>query len=120
MAQTKNFINLRGRLGRDAEVRQTGNGITVTKFSIATDYGRDEKKVTTWHNVAAYGSYAGLVKGAEVELIGRQTHTKRDDKYYAEVMAEAIFVIEAKGDRAAAPKAEGAWPGGGGDDDIPF
>ncbi len=127
MAYSINQIYLRGKLGRDAEERTTKTGKSMVTFSIATDHGKDESKVTTWHNVIAFNANtAELTKGTEVTVIGRQEHTKRDDKYYSNVVADVVHP-HPRSDRAsgsyAPPKAspvQGSWDGTVDDDSIPF
>jgi single-stranded DNA-binding protein len=118
MALSLNQIIVRGRLGRDGETKFSRSGAPFTKFSVATDYGRDEKKVTTWHNVTLFGeeeTAARLVKGAEVMVFGRQTHTSKDGKHYSDIIAEpgGVSVLPARpaANVAASPI---------GDDDVPF
>lgn len=127
MAFSLNQILLRGKLGRDGETKFSKGGTPFTKFSVATDHGKDEKKETTWHNVTMFGNEATaaqLVKGATVFVMGRQTHTKREDKYYSDVIAEVVTVEERRGAGAsytppASQPLDGKWEGGT-DEDVPF
>jgi single-strand DNA-binding protein len=80
-----NHITVVGRVGRDPELRFTGNGMAIVNFSVATDYGRDDKKKTTWHNVVAFDKMAeniaeSLHKGARVIVAGRLDVSEYDDK----------------------------------------
>jgi single-strand DNA-binding protein len=71
-----NNITIVGRVGRDPELRFTNDGKPIANFSVATDYGRDDNKKTSWHNVTVFGSLAENVvksinKGARVICVGR-------------------------------------------------
>ena len=82
-AQTVNKVTLRGRLGRDAVIRQTSNGHTVANFSIGVDeFYKDQsgerKKKTAWYRVQAWEDLAEAVgaelrAGARVHIEGRLT-----------------------------------------------
>lgn len=59
MAGDLNRGTLIGRLGKDPEIRNTGNGKPVASFSIATsdkwkDRDGNEKETTEWHNVVVF------------------------------------------------------------------
>lgn len=51
-----NIITLPGRLGRDAEVRQTANGTSFLSFSLAVDErtGRQNETRTDWYTVSSF------------------------------------------------------------------
>ena len=75
-----NEVTLRGKLGRDAETRQTQTGKSVTTLSVATcerrkdASGRWENGPTTWHKVTVWGapeSIAHATKGTTVQVRGR-------------------------------------------------
>ena len=71
-----NHLTIVGRVGRDPEIRFTNDGKAVATFSVATDYGRDDNKKTSWHNVCAFGSLAenickSVSKGTRVIVSGR-------------------------------------------------
>ena len=75
-----NRVILVGRLGGDAEMRQTNNGTSVANFSMATedawtdDTGKQQSRVE-WHRVVMFGRAADNVghflrKGREVAVEG--------------------------------------------------
>ncbi|MFJ5538596.1 single-stranded DNA-binding protein [Vreelandella titanicae] len=75
------------RIGRDAEVRQTGNGTSVAGFAAAVDVGFGDHKQTLWLDCSLWGKRAegGLIplltKGKEVFVsgeIGTREFAKRD------------------------------------------
>jgi single-strand DNA-binding protein len=80
-----NNITIVGRVGRDPELKFSGNGMAIANFSVATDYGRDDKKKTTWHNVVVFDKLAenvaeSLHKGARVIIAGRLEISEYDGK----------------------------------------
>lgn len=72
------------RLGRDAELRQTANGDSVTNLSLAFNYGRkgdDGKRPTQWVEGTLWGNRAEalceyLVKGQAVCVTLDDVHTE--------------------------------------------
>jgi len=64
-----------GRIGSDAELRETQGGTKVASFSVADDVGYGEKKSTQWIKCAVFGKRAEaihsyLTKGSVVEVVG--------------------------------------------------
>lgn len=93
MAGSVNKVILIGNLGRDPEVRRTGNGDPIVSFSVATteswrDKASGERKDRTeWHNVVIFNENLGRVaeqyckKGSKVYLEGAlqtREYTDRD------------------------------------------
>lgn len=75
-----NTIIVTGRLGGDAERRDTQSGVTRLRFSMAhkRSYSKDGERVeqTSWMPVSYYGKSAEaiekfLIKGKEVTIVGR-------------------------------------------------
>lgn len=75
------------RIGRNAEVRQTGNGTSVAGFAAAVDVGFGDHKQTLWLDCSLWGKRAegGLIplltKGQEVFIsgeLGTREFSKRD------------------------------------------
>ncbi len=150
MANSVNKVILVGRLGKDPEVRTTGNGNSVASFSIATNEkwtgksGQAEER-TEWHNIVAWGKLAELCgqylqKGGQVYIEGRLQTREYDDKdgikrRTTEINAREVVFLSSKG--GGARDDAGSYGGGGGsrsysgggvgpadpvvaDDDIPF
>ena len=108
MAGSLNKVLLIGRLGADPEIKQTVNGKSVARFSIATsntwkDKNTGEKKEKTeWHRVVIFNE--GLVnviqqyvkKGTQVYIEGQLTTRKwKDekagiDRYSTEVVLQGF------------------------------
>ena len=111
MAGSLNKVLLIGRLGADPEIKQTVNGKSVARLSIATsntwkDKNTGEKKEKTeWHRIVIFNE--GLVnvvqqyvkKGAQVYIEGQLTTRKwKDeksgvDRYSTEVVLQAIVLL---------------------------
>jgi len=108
MAGSLNKVLLIGRLGADPEIKQTINGKSVARFSVATsqswkDKNSGEKKEKTeWHRVVVFNE--GLVnvvqqylkKGAQVYIEGQLSNRKwkdektGQDKYSTEVIIQGF------------------------------
>ena len=100
-----NTVQILGNLGKDPDIRATGTGKTVASFSVAvkrkytTQQGED-KELTDWINVVAWGNLAEAVgnqlkKGSRVFVEGRYSTRSYEDKsgnkrYVTEVIANMI------------------------------
>jgi len=67
-----------GRIGKDAEVRNTRSGAPWAAFPVAVDTDVDSEAGTAWVRVALFGETVDalaprLTKGAEVYIEGRLT-----------------------------------------------
>ncbi len=104
-----NRATIIGNLTRDPEIRNTPNGVTVTTFTVATNFiwndpnGQRQEKVE-FHNIVAWrklGEICGqyLKKGAKVYVEGRlqtrewvgQDGIKR---YRTEIIAENMIMLD--------------------------
>tara|TARA_R110000803_G_scaffold141465_2_gene207903 strand:+ start:88 stop:501 length:414 start_codon:yes stop_codon:yes gene_type:complete len=128
-----------GNLGKDPEIRTTGDGREIASFSIATseswkDKNSGEKKEKTeWHNVVVFS--AGLVniiknyvkKGSKLYLEGSlQTRKWTDkqgvDKYSTEIVLQnfnSTLQILNKVEISSQPQ-ENNFVAESTDDEIPF
>jgi single-strand DNA-binding protein len=102
-----NKVILLGHLGKDAETKFTPSGISLSKFSLATNrrfkdpQSGEWKDITDWHNIVAWktenvANY--LLKGKQVFLEGRIETRSYDDKegqkrYITEIICEGINII---------------------------
>lgn len=100
-----NHITITGKLGQEPELKYSQAGKAVVTFTVADNYGKDEKKKTTWHNVIAFGSLAEhfastCTKGDTVIVSGRleqDEFTKTDGtkvksmKIYADDLGVSLF-----------------------------
>lgn len=130
MNALQNHVQLIGRLGQDPEVKQTKNGRTLTRFSLATSEVYKNKQgerveETQWHPIVIWGErgeIAGkyLRKGEKVALGGKLVHRSYDDaegnkKYISEVVVNTFMMLSSKEGKAA-PEATPAKTV----DDLPF
>lgn len=107
MAKSVNKVILLGHLGKDAETKFTPSGISLSKFSLATNRrSKDQqtgewKDITDWHNIVAWktenvANY--LLKGKQIFLEGRIESRSYEDKegqkkYITEIVCEGINII---------------------------
>ena len=135
MAFSLNKIMLIGRLGRDAETRFTTNNVSVTNYSLATDYrykGKDGDWVneTTWHNIVSFNlsDYfkENLKKGKKFYIEGRLSKRDYTDKdgnkrTSTEVISERLIPLEPSSESSSSSEEETVQPGTVNDnDDLPF
>jgi len=87
-----NKVILVGNLGKDPEVRRTGNGDAVVNFTLATSESwkdkatGERKEKTEWHNIVIWNEGIGKVaeqylkKGSKVYLEGQLQTREYTDK----------------------------------------
>ncbi len=90
MNKLRNRVQLIGRLGAKADVKQLESGKSVAKFSLATNeayYNAKGEKVeeTTWHHVVAWNKQAETIekytdKGSEIAVDGKIVNKSYTDK----------------------------------------
>jgi single-strand DNA-binding protein len=81
-----NTITIHGTVGQEPELRFSASNNAVLTFSVADNYGKDDKKKTTWHSVIVFGKVAenvanSITKGTSVLITGRyeqEEFTKKD------------------------------------------
>lgn len=106
-----NSVNLVGNLTRDPEVRYTGSGMAVARFSIAINRGKDRDgndRGADFPSIIVFGKQAEncekfLAKGLKVAIQGKvQTGSyEKDGKkvYTTDIVANRVEFIEFKGDK---------------------
>jgi single-strand DNA-binding protein len=82
MSLRLNNIVIGGTVGRDPEIRATGQGTKVASFSIAVDCGKEK---TEWFDITCFEKQAELaeqyiVKGSTVIVVGRLQQSTWEDK----------------------------------------
>jgi single-strand DNA-binding protein len=144
-----NKVILIGRLGKDPEVRNLDNGVSVANFTMATSESYkdrttgEKKEVTEWHNIVLWRGLAEvsqkyLHKGDLVYIEGklrtRSWEKEGVTRYTTEIVADNMTMLGARGgggasggssDYSSSRPAERTTPEptyGGGDstDDLPF
>ena len=135
MAISVNRVFLIGRRGREPEMRYTGEGQAVAKFSLATDRPTraGAKRETDWHQVVCWGKvaeFAGeyLAKGRLVFVAGGlsyRTWEGRDGqkRRATEVVAAEVVLLDRRldaGPREAGEEVPAPADGLALDDDVPF
>ena len=80
-----NVFTCVGRIGRDAETRETKSGDPVTSFSLATNVGYGENKTVIWIDCSIWGNRGvtlqpNLKKGAEMTVAGELSEREYTNK----------------------------------------
>lgn len=88
-------ITIAGRIGRDAELRNTQNGDAVCGFTVAVDSRQGRDKVTNWWRVSLWGKRGEalaqyLTKGASVTVQGEFSLGEYDGKPQLNIRANEI------------------------------
>jgi single-strand DNA-binding protein len=108
-----NNLNFTGNCGRDAEVKHTASGDSITSFSVALSSGYGDRKVTTWINCSMFGKRGEAVanyvkKGSLVGITGEfqaRPWTNKDgvEKLSLEVRVNDLTLLGSKADAIARP-----------------
>lgn len=96
-------LSLAGRLGRDAEYKQTQGGDDLCRFSVAAEVGFGDRKQTIWVDVTRWGKGAKglsdhLRKGDPVAVTGEMSTREHDGKTYVQCRADRVTLLGSKGD----------------------
>lgn len=105
MARGVNKAIIIGRLGRDPDIRYSGQGNAVAKFSLAVnEWRKDKDDHVEWIDCVCFGKSAEFVgeyakKGAQVYVEGSiRTSTYEKDgqkRYRTEVVARDVQLLSA-------------------------
>jgi len=111
MNALKNKVQLIGRLGAKAELKNTESGKTFARLRLATresfKNSKGEKvEETTWHNLIAWGKTAEIIhkytdKGSEIAIEGKLTnkeYVSRDGqkKQVTEILVNEVMLMGSK------------------------
>jgi single-strand DNA-binding protein len=97
-----NTITITGNAGKPVELTFSKGGMAVGNFTVATTSGKDEKKVTTWHNVTVFGQYAEhaastIEKGSNVIVVGKLDISSYEKdgvkKYVTKILADEVGLL---------------------------
>jgi single-strand DNA-binding protein len=124
MSGSVNKVILIGNVGRDPEVRRTGNGDPIVSFSVATsETWRDKasgerKEKTEWHNVTIFNEALGKVaeqyvkKGTKVYLEGQLQTREYTDKDGNQRKATDVVLNRFRGELTLLDSRSGGREGG--------
>jgi len=112
-----NVFTCVGRLGRDAQIRETPSGDQVTSFSLATNVGYGESKTTMWIACSIWGNRGvtlqpNLKKGSEITVSGELSEREYTNKEGVVVKSLSLRVNQntypaaKQSEQATAPTAE--------------
>ena len=117
MARGVNKVILLGNVGKDPEIRATGGGMQVAKFTLATtektkDQTGNWNDKTEWHNLVAFGRTAEIVrdyvkKGSQLYIEGKISTSSWDDKesgqkkYRTEILVNDLQLLGGRGEGAS-------------------
>ncbi len=121
-SKSVNKVIMIGRLGKDAETKFTPSGISISKFTLATNRSSKDqqsgewKELTDWHNIVVWRTEHVanfLLKGKQIYLEGRLETRSYEDKegqkkYFTEVICNAQDVVLLGGGAGREGAAEGA------------
>jgi single-strand DNA-binding protein len=128
MSNSINQVTLLGRLGKDAELRQTQSGKSVLNWSMATsEQWKDDKGVkqerTEWHTCVMWGPLgpavaAYMTKGKRIHVTGQlQTRKWTDknnvDRYSTEINVRDMVLLDGGTERSQTQSNGQSPPAGG-------
>jgi len=119
MARSVNVVFLLGNVGSDPEIRETGKGLKVANFSLATERSWG-KKETDWHRVTGWGKVAEIVekfvkKGDRLHIQGTVQYQSWEDKdgntrYSTDIVIDRILMLGGKDSEGGGAKKEAKKP----------
>ena len=131
-----NKVILKGRIGKDPEIKMTANGQKMAKFSLATSRAwkdktsGQKKEETQWHNLTAWGSQADFAekwvkKGKEMLITGeiRYNKVEKDGKssWFTDITVDNFEFCGSAGNGASEANSDATSSSTETeDDDIPF
>lgn len=91
-------IMIAGTIGKDAEIRTTGNGDKVAGFTVSVSNGKDANggwRDSTWYDCSIWGKRAEslgpiLKKRGKVTVTGRPTVRVHDGKAYLGISVDQV------------------------------
>lgn len=115
-----------GRLGRDAELRDTRKGGQMLRFNVACDEGWGENRTTTWVGCVVFGKRAEtlqqiLKKGTFVVVRGQLSTREADNgKTYVDMKADEVELGPRTTPAQSAPGESKPYATQQPADDLPF
>lgn len=91
-------LTIAGNVGRDAELRRTGNGDPVLNFPVAVEDRSGKEKVTFWFDVSLWGKRGEslgqyIKKGTRIAVTGDLTRREHDGKTFLGVRASDVTLL---------------------------
>lgn len=112
MSKSINLVFLMGHVGLLPEVRTTGSGTKVAKFSLATnktwkDRNGQKQEKTEWHRITCWDKLAEIVedhvrKGDRLHIEGSIEYSSTEDdngttRYWTDIVAREIVLLSGSG-----------------------
>lgn len=104
-----NYVNILGRMTKDADLSYTNTGVAVARFSVALDRGKDKEgnsKGADFPSCVAFGKTAEAIskysgKGLRLAVTGHLQTGRYEDKngtthYTTDVVTDRIEIIDWK------------------------
>ena len=126
MSASLNKVQVIGNLGRDPEIRFTGDGRAIANLTLATsekwkDKSGQQQEKTEWHRIVVFGNLADVIqkylkKGDNVYFEGKLqtrkwTGNDGQEKYTTEIVVDRggqmVMLGSRSGAGASAPAMEG-------------
>lgn len=91
-------LTIAGNVGRDAELRRTGNGDPVLNFPVAVEDRSGKEKVTFWFDVSLWGKRGEslgqyIKKGSRIAVTGDLTRREHEGKTFLGVKASDVTLL---------------------------
>lgn len=127
MSRSLNKVMLIGNVGSDPEVRTTGGGIKVAKFSLATnrtwnDRNGQRQEKTEWHRLTAWDRLADLIeqyvkKGDRIYVEGSIEYSQTEDengkpRYWTDIVVREMLMLGGGGAGGGFERGGGSERGG--------
>lgn len=114
------YLTAVGRVGKDAEIRTTASGQTVTGFSLAVNTGWGDNEQTRWLDCSMWGSRGEKIadyirKGSMLTVVGEMGQREYEGKTYDTLRVSDLVLPPRNQVDKAAPQQESVT-----DDEIPF
>jgi single-strand DNA-binding protein len=108
MARSLNKVMLIGNVGNEPEIRTTGGGKRVAKFSVATnrsytDRSGQQQEKTEWHRCTAWERLAEIIeqyvhKGDRIYVEGSIEYSQTDDesgkpRYWTDIVVRDMVML---------------------------
>lgn len=124
-----NSVNISGNLTRDPEVRQSGSGMNVMKFSVAVNNRRKNASTGEWEdhpafvNCTLFGNRCDYVsknisRGSKVYINGKLSQSEWTDKQSGEKRVRLEVLVDEIDFDTKGSKGVGAASGGAADQDY--